>query len=119
MENKLLEQRLKKIFEYAKDVDALLIMQGDENSVDKTFFYITDPDGGIFESSALIVKPDNVKILTSQLEEEIAKRTGMDVIVTKGMIDLKWLVEKALDLKMDVRVLPQLHKLLWGEKRGV
>ncbi len=89
MEKKLLEQRLKKIFEYAKDVDALLIMQGDENSVDKTFFYITDPDGGIFESSALIVKPDNVKILTSQLEEEIAKRTGMDVIVTKGMIDLK------------------------------
>jgi len=88
MEHKLLEQRLKKIFEYAKDVDALLIMEGDENSVDKTFFYITDPDGGIFESSALIVRPDNVKILTGQLEEEIAKRTGMDVIVTKGMSDL-------------------------------
>ena len=33
--------------------------------------------------------------------------------------DMKWLVEKVLDLKMDVRVLPQLHKLLWGEKRGV
>ncbi len=94
MEHKLLEQRLKKIFEYAKDVDALLIVEGDENSVDKTFFYITDPDGGIFESSALIVKPDNVKILTSQLEEEIARNTGMDVIVTKGLADLhKQIVE--------------------------
>jgi len=34
--------------------------------------------------------------------------------------ELKWLVESVLNDKLeDVRVLTQLHKLVWGEKRGV
>ncbi len=33
--------------------------------------------------------------------------------------DLKWLVEKVLDDRLNVRVLPQLHKIIWGTKRGV
>lgn len=33
--------------------------------------------------------------------------------------ELKWLTEKVLDDRLDVRVLPQMHKLIWGEKRGV
>ena len=74
----------KRIFDYARETDAVLIVQGDENSVDKTFFYITGVDGGLFEGSALIVKPEEVKIITSQLEEETARRTGFEVIVANG-----------------------------------
>ncbi len=33
--------------------------------------------------------------------------------------ELKWLTEKVLDDRLSVRVLPQMHKLIWGEKRGV
>lgn len=33
--------------------------------------------------------------------------------------DLKWLTEKAMEDELQVRVLPQLHKIIWGEKRGV
>lgn len=33
--------------------------------------------------------------------------------------DLKWLVEEALKDKLAVRVLPQLHKMVWGEIPGV
>ncbi len=33
--------------------------------------------------------------------------------------DMQWLADKVLLQHLDVRVLPQLHKLLWGEKRGV
>lgn len=33
--------------------------------------------------------------------------------------DLKWLVERVLQDKLEVRVLPQLHKLIWGEIPGV
>lgn len=33
--------------------------------------------------------------------------------------DLKWLVETALRDKLNVRVLPQMHKIIWGERRGV
>ena len=33
--------------------------------------------------------------------------------------ELKWLVEKVLEDKLNVRVLPQLHKIIWGTRRGV
>ena len=33
--------------------------------------------------------------------------------------DLRWLAEKVLNEKLNIRVLPQLHKLIWGERRGV
>ena len=74
----------KNVFGYARETDAILIIQGDENSVDKTFFYLTGVDGGLFEGSALIVKPDEVKIITSALEEETARKTGLEVIVANG-----------------------------------
>jgi len=34
--------------------------------------------------------------------------------------NLKWLTEKTIEDKLEgVRILPQLHKIIWGEKRGV
>lgn len=33
--------------------------------------------------------------------------------------DLKWLTESVLKQGLHVRVLPQLHKLIWGDRRGV
>ncbi len=36
-----------------------------------------------------------------------------------GGVDIKWLVERVMADHMDVRVLPQLHKIVWGNKRGV
>jgi len=33
--------------------------------------------------------------------------------------DMKWLVTRVMEEKLNVRVLPQLHKMIWGEKRGV
>jgi len=34
-------------------------------------------------------------------------------------VDLRWLTEEVLAMHLNVRVLPQLHKLIWGERRGV
>ncbi|ADD09257.1 radical SAM protein [Candidatus Aciduliprofundum boonei] len=36
-----------------------------------------------------------------------------------GSTNLKWLAEKVVEEKLNVRVLPQLHKIIWGNKRGV
>ncbi len=36
-----------------------------------------------------------------------------------GGINLRWLAERVINEKINVRVLPQLHKIIWGEKRGV
>ena len=41
------------------------------------------------------------------------------VVQPVGGIDLEWLVDAVLSAGLDVRVLPQLHKIIWGEERGV
>ncbi len=33
--------------------------------------------------------------------------------------DITWLISRVIEDKVNVRVLPQLHKMIWGEKRGV
>ncbi len=33
--------------------------------------------------------------------------------------DIKWLASRVMEEKLNVRVLPQLHKMIWGERRGV
>ena len=71
----------KRIFDYVRNVDSILIMNGGENQVDKTFFYLTAAKSGIFEGSILHVKPEKVTIITSALEEEAARETGLEVLV--------------------------------------
>jgi len=36
-----------------------------------------------------------------------------------GGLTLAPVVDFVLEHRLEVRVLPQLHKLIWGEKRGV
>lgn len=85
-----------RIFDYARETDAILIIQGNENSVDKTFFYLTGVEGGLFEGSALVVKPDELKIITSALEEETARQTGLEVVVANGRSDFENAVKDGL-----------------------
>ena len=35
-----------------------------------------------------------------------------------GGKELRWLAEKAVEEKLGVRVLPQLHRIIWGDERG-
>ncbi len=44
---------------------------------------------------------------------------GEIIFQPEGGTNLKWLVEKVLDKRINVRVLPQLHKIIWGDRRGV
>ena len=71
----------KNIFEDA-NVDIILIYNGSESSPDLNFFYFTGlVEGGIFEGSYAIITQEKIKVLTSVLEEEIAKKGKNDVIV--------------------------------------
>lgn len=40
------------------------------------------------------------------------------IFTPEGGVDLKWLAERVLEKRLQVRVLPQLHKLIWGGERG-
>lgn len=86
----------KHVFDYARETDTILIYNGSENSVDKTFFYLTEAKSGIFEGSYLIVKPDGLKIITSELEEESARATGHEVLVANGRAQLEEAIKNEL-----------------------
>ncbi len=54
--------------------DALVLGNGTEPHLDASFFYITGFPYGLFEGSYIIAKKDgSIKLLTSQLEEAIAR----------------------------------------------
>ncbi len=92
----------RRIFDYVRNVDSILVMNGGENQIDKTFFYLTGAKSGIFEGSLLHVKPEKVTIITSALEEEAARETGLDVLVYKNGKDRDEIVKNAF--KNDVNV---------------
>ncbi|HLH85816.1 MAG TPA: Xaa-Pro peptidase family protein [Thermoplasmataceae archaeon] len=91
-----------RIFDYARETDCILILQGTENSVDKTFFYLTGVEGGLFEGSALVVTPDELKIITSPLEEELARSTGYEVQLFETRKEFEEIIKKNLKDKSTV-----------------
>jgi Xaa-Pro dipeptidase len=92
----------KRIFDYVRNIDSILIINGGENQVDKTFFYLTGAKSGIFEGSILHVKPEKITIITSALEEEAAKETGFDVLVYNTVSERNEILKNAF--KNDVNV---------------
>ncbi|NPA74997.1 MAG: radical SAM protein [Euryarchaeota archaeon] len=80
-----------------------------------------------FENLSYLGPGDFVKfVIMNEEDYEYAKNIlekhdiGVEVVFQPAWgTDIKWLVEKVMEDKLKVRVLPQLHKLIWGEKRGV
>lgn len=66
-------------------------------------------------------------VIAGEADYEYAKRVVTEhpvkanvVFQPAGGLRLEWLTERVLNDNIDgVRVLPQLHKIIWGEKRGV
>ncbi len=66
--------------ELFEDVDGILIYNQGEPVVDLNFFYFTKLlESGLFEGSYLYMDKETKVILTSQLEETSAKKSGFDV----------------------------------------
>lgn len=86
----------KHIFDFARETDTILILNGGEGTVDKNFFYLTGAESGIFEGSALIVTPNKIRIITSVLEEESAKSTGLDTLVFRTNDEKKKILQEEL-----------------------
>lgn len=75
----------------------------------------------------LLGKKDSIKFVIADEEDYAfmkqflkAHRTESEVIVQpEGNRNYREIVEKVLKDRLNVRVLPQLHKLIWGDKHGV
>ncbi|EQB69720.1 MAG: aminopeptidase P family protein [Thermoplasmatales archaeon] len=87
---------VKDIFNFARESEAILIINGGENSLDKTFQYITRAPGGVFEGSFIVARPDGSTIYTSILEEETAKRTGLEVKIFKSRQEYETMMRDSL-----------------------
>lgn len=78
----------------------------------------------LFENLEMLGPADQLKFVVSdEADYEYAKEVlrehppKCDVIMTPvGGKDLKWLAESALRDGLDVRVMPQLHKIIWGDE---
>ena len=77
--------RTKRLFDGADDVDVILIQNSMEPFFDMTFFWATRMTEGIFENSAILLYPDGrMSLITSLLEAETARKSGIDLITYKN-----------------------------------
>lgn len=78
-----MEARVRRIFDALEaPLDAVVLMNGTEPQIDRTFFYATGIQGGIFEGCAAILRPDGTSsVLSSPLEADIARSQGVAVDV--------------------------------------
>ena len=75
-------RRAAKLFSDLDDsIDAVLIVNSSMPFLDLNFLYLTDVKGGVFENSYAVATPNDVTIITSALEEGIARKSGCKLIV--------------------------------------
>lgn len=92
------------IFRNLKDTDTILIMNGGENAIDKTFFYMSGAESGLFEGSALIATEGRVEIIAFNLEEQSARETGKEVTIVDTRKQMEEKVASKLEGKSRVGV---------------
>jgi Xaa-Pro dipeptidase len=81
--------RVRRIFKNTKEeVDLIVIQTATDPYVDRTYFYVTGLAHGVMEGTTAVLHPDgSVKILTSSLEAESAKTSGLPVTIMKSRDD--------------------------------
>jgi len=93
-----MRNRIKRIFRYTGDgVDLIVLMNSTEPHIDMSFFYATGISDGLFEGCAAFLYPDGrAEIMTSALEEEAAKKSGLPLHVFRHRDEPKGLLRKLL-----------------------
>jgi len=78
-----MKNRVKKIYRnLEKDVDVIVLANSTDPHLDMSFFYATGITTGLFEGSVAFLHPDgDIDLLTSQLEEETAKKSGLPLTI--------------------------------------
>lgn len=89
--------RAANLFSHIDDsIDAVLIVNARMPFLDLNFRYLTDIRGGLFESSYAIATPKEVTIITSELEEGIARRSGCRVVVANSLSQMEESLRKMM-----------------------
>lgn len=78
-------------------VDRILIYNQYKDVTDKTFFYLAQPESGVFENSWIIMSPDRAVMLTSRLEESAASETDLEVLTYENRQNMFDILEKEIN----------------------
>jgi len=90
--------RIKRIFRNVGDhLDQIVLMNSVEPHIDMSFFYATGITDGLFEGCAAFLQPDgSAEIMTTALEEEAAKKSGLPLHVFRHREEPARLIRKML-----------------------
>jgi len=94
-----MRRRIAKIFRNVKEgLDAIVLKNSAYPHVDLNFFYVTGLVSGLFEESIAILRPDlSLHVITSQLEEQSARRgREMEISVFKNKRERTMLLREGL-----------------------
>ncbi|MGD0056782.1 MAG: Xaa-Pro peptidase family protein [Methanomassiliicoccales archaeon] len=93
-----MKQRVKRIFSsLTENVDAVILMNGEEPNVDLSFLHVTGYESGLFEGCAAILWPDGKSdVISSALEESCAVGGDSRVIVYAKLAQRGQLLREAL-----------------------
>lgn len=78
-------------------LDAIVLMNDTDPSLDLSFFYVTGLESGLFEGCATIIRPEGeVILLSSALEETSARKSNAEVKVYRKISDRNELLKSML-----------------------
>lgn len=81
----------------SEPVDLIVIKNGTDPHIDLSFFYVTDLTSGLFEGAVAFLYPDSsLEVLTTQLEEESAKKGNFPVTAVKTRADAEKIMARKL-----------------------
>ncbi len=95
---------LKDIFKGHEGINKILISNGGENAIDKTFFYLSGVEAGLFEGSSIVATRDSLKMFVFPLEEEIAKQSGHEIVSATSLAQMKDNISRELASEKEVGV---------------
>ena len=95
---------VKDIFKNLDGVEKILIRNGGENANDRSFFYMSQVNGGLFEGSSIVADRDHIKMFVYQLEEQTARSTGHEVCVASSSAQMNEMIKKELSGQTKVGV---------------
>ena len=87
---------VKDIFKNLDGVEKILIKNGGENAIDRSFFYLSQVNGGLFEGSSIIADRDHIQMFVYELEEQIARSTDHEVHVAKSSAQMNDMIQREL-----------------------
>ncbi len=98
----MFSSRAKRLSSKATDMDAVVIMNGQDPFMDSVFWYLTEQTSGTFEGGIAVVRDGKLDVIVSPLEAEGARKGKGTIHEYEGREDRKNILKELLNGCKDV-----------------